>query len=142
MIRWLLVSISVCLLCAPHCHAATLIDVPRVQEVLKVSPPPEADAPTPSPRGTRSRAASTDARPASSGVVNINTASVQELDGLPGIGLRMAQRIVDYREKKGPFKRLDDLMGVQGIGEKNFLKLKPLITIAPPKGEHAGTAQR
>lgn len=83
-----------------------------------------------------------DAKPTPSTLVNINTATVQELDGLPGIGLHMAQRIVDYRQKNGPFKRLEDLMGVQGIGEKNFLKLKPLITITPPKGEHAGTAQR
>src|SRR5689334_24463734 len=58
-----------------------------------------------------------DARPLSAPLVNINSASVQELDGLPGIGQKMAQRIVDYRQKNGPFKRLEDLMGVQGIGE-------------------------
>jgi competence ComEA-like helix-hairpin-helix protein len=107
------------------------------QEAPTLPAPPTPAAPT---RGNRS--SRTDAKPSSSALVNINTATVQELDGLPGIGLHMAQRIVDYRQKNGPFKRLEDLMGVQGIGEKNFLKLKPLITITPPKGERAGTAQQ
>jgi len=76
----------------------------------------------------------------SSTPVNINTATAQELDGLPGIGEHMAQRIIEYRQKNGPFKRLEDLMGVRGIGEKNFLKLKPLITITPPaKGDRSGS---
>ncbi len=42
----------------------------------------------------------------------------------------MAQRIVSYREKNGPFKKLEDLMNIQGIGEKSFLKLRPFLTIA------------
>jgi comEA protein len=101
-------------------------------------------APESTPRSGRSSRASTstskaDARP--SGLVNINTATAQELDGLPGIGAHMAQRIVDYRQKNGPFKKLEDLMGVRGIGEKNFLKLKPLITITTPKGDRAGTSE-
>ena len=43
--------------------------------------------------------------------------------------LTMAQRIVAYRDKNGPFKKLEDLMNIQGIGEKSFLKLRPLLTI-------------
>ena len=61
--------------------------------------------------------------------VNVNTATVAQFEALPGIGPSMAQRIVAYREKNGPFKKLEDLMNIQGIGEKSFLKLRPLLTI-------------
>lgn len=61
--------------------------------------------------------------------VNVNTATVQQFEALPGIGPSTAQRIVTYREKNGPFKKLEDLMNVQGIGEKSFLKLRPYLTI-------------
>ncbi|HEX7484827.1 MAG TPA: helix-hairpin-helix domain-containing protein [Vicinamibacterales bacterium] len=70
--------------------------------------------------------------------VNINTATADQLDALPGIGAKMAARIIDYRQKNGGFKKLEDLMNIQGIGEKNFLKLKPLITIGQPKAEKSG----
>jgi comEA protein len=67
-------------------------------------------------------------------VVNINTASVAELNGLPGIGAKTAALIVEYRQKNGPFKKVEELMNVRGLGEKNFLKLKAQLTIgAPPK---------
>ena len=72
----------------------------------------------------------TDARPAKAAVVvNLNTASSAELETLPGVGARMAARIIEYRQKKGPFKKIEELMNVQGIGEKNFLKLKPQLTV-------------
>ena len=75
-----------------------------------------------------SPAKSADARPAV--VVNLNTATSSELETLPGIGAKTAARIVDYRQKKGPFKKIEELMNVQGIGEKSFLKLKPQLTVA------------
>lgn len=63
-------------------------------------------------------------------IVNLNTATVAELASLPGIGTKVAGRIVEYRMKKGPFRKIEELMNVQGIGEKSFLKLRPQLTVA------------
>jgi len=61
--------------------------------------------------------------------IDLNTATLSQLDGLPGIGPVIAERILELREKSGPFKRIEDLMNIRGIGEKKFLKLKDLITV-------------
>jgi competence protein ComEA len=74
------------------------------------------------------------------GIVNINTASAADLEGLPGIGAKTAARIIEYRQKNGPFKKVEELMNVRGVGEKNFLKLKPQITVAA-KAEGAAAAK-
>ncbi len=63
------------------------------------------------------------------GVVNINTATVDELAQLPFIGPAKAQRIIDYRTANGPFQKVEDLMNVSGIGEKTFLRIKDYLTI-------------
>ena len=68
------------------------------------------------------------------GSININTATATELEALPGVGLATAARIIEYRQKVGGFKKIEDLMNVKGIGEKMFLNLKPLIIVTPAKG--------
>jgi competence protein ComEA len=62
--------------------------------------------------------------------VNLNTATQAQLETLPGIGAKAAQRILEYRQKNGAFKKPEDLMNVKGIGEKAFLKLKPYLSIS------------
>ena len=65
--------------------------------------------------------------------INLNTATQAELEKLPGVGPAMAKAIVDYRQKSGGFKKIEEIMNVKGIGEKSFLKLKPQITVAAAK---------
>lgn len=62
-------------------------------------------------------------------LVNLNQANSTELERLPGIGPVLAQRIVAYRKKHGPYRRVDDLDKVEGIGEKKLVGLKGLITV-------------
>lgn len=65
-------------------------------------------------------------------VVNINTATVQELKLLPRVGPALAQRILEFRQANGPFKSPEELMRVKGIGEKTFALLKPYVTTSGP----------
>ncbi len=62
-------------------------------------------------------------------LVNINTATLEELDGLPGIGPTTAQKILDYREANGPFSVIEDIQNVSGIGPSTFDEIKELITV-------------
>lgn len=64
-----------------------------------------------------------------SGIININTAGVEELDKLVGIGPAMAGRIIEYREKNGGFKDINEIKLVSGIGDKLFEKIKDKISI-------------
>jgi comEA protein len=73
------------------------------------------------------------AAPTAAAPLNLNTASQSQFETLPGIGPAVAARIVEYRQKNGNFKKVEELMNVKGIGEKSFLKIKALITIAPAK---------
>ena len=69
--------------------------------------------------------------PALTGPININTATLEELDRLPGIGPSLAQAIIDYRTKHGLFKTIEDINNVKGIGDALFTKIKDSITIGP-----------
>ena len=65
--------------------------------------------------------------PSTPELLNINTASAEELQTLPNIGVQMAQRIVDYREQHGKFASVEALQKVKGIGAKTLEKLRPLV---------------
>src|SRR5688572_26981478 len=65
------------------------------------------------------------AKPSAAALINLNTATQAQLESLPGLGAKVAERILEYRQKNGAFKKVEDLMNVKGIGEKSFLKLKP-----------------
>ncbi|MBZ5559619.1 MAG: helix-hairpin-helix domain-containing protein [Acidobacteriia bacterium] len=97
--------------------------------LLAVQPNVASAQSKPAPRATA-------AKPAAGTVVNINTASASDLEALPGIGAKTAARIVEYRQKNGPFKKVEELMNVRGVGEKNFLKLKAQITVTAAKADH------
>jgi len=61
--------------------------------------------------------------------INVNTATVEELVRLPRIGPRIAQRIVDYRRSHGPFRSLEALTNVKGIGPRTLEKIKPYLRL-------------
>ena len=63
--------------------------------------------------------------------ININTATAEELDRLPGIGPSIAQAILDYRTQNGPFKTIEGINEVKGIGDALFAKIKGSITVGP-----------
>ena len=99
----------------------TLLSIVALSAFALAQPCPAAAAQTSAPRAE------------AAAIVNLNTASVKDLEMLPGIGVKTAELIVAYREKNGPFKKIEELMNVQGIGEKSFLRLKPQLTVAPAK---------
>jgi competence protein ComEA len=68
-------------------------------------------------------------------MVNLNTAPAEQLERLPGVGPKTAARIIEYRQKTGGFKKIEELMNVRGIGEKAFLKMKNQLTVTAPKAE-------
>jgi competence protein ComEA len=71
--------------------------------------------------------------------VNLNTATATELEALPGVGAATAKLIIEHRQKVGGFKKVEELMNIKGIGEKSFLKLKPMVTVSPEKTERPHT---
>jgi competence protein ComEA len=104
----------------------TVLSLVALASLIAVHVPPASAQEKPTGRASAPK-------PSATAVVNINTASVAEFEVLPGIGAKTAARIVEYRQKNGPFKKIEELMNVRGIGEKNFLKLKAQLTVAQSK---------
>ena len=76
--------------------------------------------------------------PAEAGRININTATVELLKELPGIGDALAARIVEYRETNGRFDSPDQIMEVKGIGEKTYRNIEEMITVEGAAHEDSG----
>jgi competence protein ComEA len=96
----------------------------------------------PSGQGSKGKSASAKAAVATPAApVNLNTATAAQIETLPGIGPKAAQRIIEYRQKNGGFKKIEELMNVKGIGEKSFLKLKPLVVVSSSSAEHQAGKQ-
>jgi competence protein ComEA len=106
----------------------TVLSIVAVTSLLAALPPQAAAQTKP--------AAQPVSKPVSTTIVNINTAAAADFEGLPGVGAKTAARIVEYRQKNGPFKKVEELMNVRGIGEKNFLKLKAQLSVGPVKADH------
>jgi competence protein ComEA len=88
------------------------------------------EAPRTPPPGVEARAAQAQTEgPGAARRVNINTATREELERLPGIGEALAERIVEHRERYGPFRRTEHLLVVRGISESRFEQLRALVTV-------------
>jgi competence protein ComEA len=81
----------------------------------------------PQPAGSDQPTASAGSQPA--GPVDLNTATLDQLEELPGVGPVLAQRILDYRLKQGRFTSVDELRSVSGIGDQRFAELKDLVRV-------------
>jgi competence protein ComEA len=69
------------------------------------------------------------AKPVPTGKVNVNTATAEQLTALPGVGPKLATRIVEHRQKEGAFHSMQDLLNVKGIGEKNLAKIQGYVSL-------------
>ncbi|MGH2523524.1 MAG: helix-hairpin-helix domain-containing protein [Anaerolineales bacterium] len=98
---------------------------PTLAPTITVGP----GTPTPTPLPTSTPAPTTPPASAVGGKININTATLAELDTLPRIGPAIAQRIIDYRTANGPFRSIEEIMEVSGIGPAIFEQIKDLITV-------------
>ncbi len=78
---------------------------------------------------SRSPAVEVDLGDGAGELVNLNSAEVEQLDSLPGIGPATAEKIIAYREQNGPFTSVEQLLDVSGIGEATFAELEPLVTV-------------
>lgn len=93
------------------------------------NPPPPIQGGSDNPKANESQQSPGQVQPASDGVINLNTATLDQLDTLPGIGPAIAKRIIEYRDSIGGFTTVDQITQVSGIGEATFAKIKEQITI-------------
>jgi competence protein ComEA len=111
----------------------------RLLTIVAMAAMPSAAAAQQAPATKPAAAKPAKAAASSTAVVNLNTATQAQLETLPGVGAKAALRILEYRQKNGQFKKVEDLMNVKGIGEKSFLKLKPRLTVTGKTSPSGGT---
>lgn len=87
------------------------------------------------PRPESSAGAVPSSRPAPARLIDLNTASIAELELLPGVGPAMAARIVEYRQKIGRFTSIEQLDSVRGIGARTMERLRPLVKVGAPRSD-------
>lgn len=103
--------------------------------------PVEESAPASAPVVEKLESDSPLTRHAGARQVDLNHATLSDLEALPGIGPKLAQRVIEHRDEKGPFRSVDDLRHVKGIGRKKFDRLRPhvLVTNTKSLARHKGT---
>ena len=104
-------------------HIVTALPLVLMLVLVGATAAPVAAAPSATPK-----AGASEARP-----IDINAADSAALESVPGIGKSLSQRILSFREKNGPFQSVDDLLKVQGVGEKSIQKLRPYLTVSKAK---------
>jgi competence protein ComEA len=116
----------------------TARDLWTVWHPEETPPPFQSAAPAPVPDPEAPPSPPSDAAPpgvTAAAALDLNRATEQELDGLPGIGPVLAARITAHRTHFGPFRRVEDLLAIQGIGPKVFERLKPRVKVADAVGQ-------
>ena len=68
--------------------------------------------------------------------INLNTATIEQLEKLPGVGPNTAKAIVDFRNHSGAFQRVEDLLAIKGISKSKLEKLRPYVTVVPAESGH------
>jgi competence protein ComEA len=100
------------------------------QVAVGVPPAPDAAPPAAAPASTAAGAAPSGSGPTSAGgKIDLNAATADQLDGLPGVGPVTAQRILEWRSRNGRFARVEQLREIEGIGERRFGQLRELVTV-------------
>lgn len=113
---------------------------PTAQALAEPSPDQAADTKPAAEADTLSRSTETN-RVARQSKLDINRATIQELQALPGIGGVLAQRVVEYRRAHGPFQTVEGLKNVKGIGPKRMGQLRPLLIAGMPEGSRRQAPQ-
>ncbi len=101
--------------------------------LMLAAPPVEA-------QGRRANEPASEA--AAAAKVDLNTATGEELESLPGVGPRTSELIIEYRKEHDGFEKIEELMNVRGIGERPFLRLRSLITVTPIKTRQSNTSSQ
>jgi competence protein ComEA len=114
----------------------------REAQTTTISPRTATPIVTPSPQPTRTANPPALGTSAKAGKLDLNLASAEELQRLPGIGPVLAQRVVDLRNAHGKFRTVEDLRDVKGIGKKRMEQLRPLVIVNAVSGlDHPGPAK-